>query len=533
MKSSAAPKRPTLRPAVISEELGDLGVRTRRRAKLNEEVVSASNVVKAVSTSKTSQSQSLSVSWMDSLRSFKVRGPGEASSSRSVSSRKSPRNNSSLSTSTLRSTNTFLGVAVGMGNDTAPSPQTQRTVSSKSSNTPIQSFKFKPTNISELGLSKKQTPVMKSKAPTPSVVAFGTSFNCQTPTDFANNNLNTPKLIPKTREGVRKLNGSLNVSANGGKSSPKNSSKQRGVLLPLLKEKDTLICQLEETISTFQDKFNACSCDNMHQMTEENAILKREKEALESRVKMLSVDNKALQEEVEDSQAKMFDLETKNMSLIKNLESEQALVESLQIEMNHMINENNRPAMSSSGDSANEEDMERLIEKFIEKLGFLCRDQSLKMSISSRNVKLSIKTRAEQPSSRETTLSSSTERLESTHLSETEVAVVRKPRCRSFRQFAALQEDEEAVKVTKSPSPPKKNDKPKKGVSKKPTTKSKGKENSQSEVKVISPTMGEQMGKLRLNDNNHLDVSEARLTRSMAKNRTVSMTNIAARKVIL
>ena len=528
MKSSAAPKRPTLRPAVISEELGELGVRTRRRAKLNDEVVSASNVGKAASTLKTSQPQSLSVSWMDSLRSFKVRGPGEASSSRSVSSRKSPRNNSSLSTSTLRSHNTFLSVAVG--NDTAPSPQTQRTVCSKSSNTPIQSFKFKPTDISELGLSKKQTPVIKSKAPTPSVVAFGTSFNCQTPTDFANNNLNTPKLIPKTREGVRKLNGSLNVSANGGKSSPKNSSKQRGVILPLLREKDTLICQLEETISTYQDKFNACSCDNMHQMTEENSVLKREKEELESKVRMLSVDKKALQEEVEDSQAKMFDLETKNMSLINNLEYEQAHVESLQTEINHLMNA--KLAISSSGDG-DEEDMERLIETFIERLGFLCRDQSLKMSISSRNVKLSIKTRAEQPSSRETTLSSSTERLESTHLSETEVAVVRKPRCRSFRQFAALQEDEEAVEVIKSPSPPKKNDKPKKGVSKKATRKTKGKENSQSEIKVISPTMGEQMGKLKLNDNNHLDVSEARLTRSMAKNRSVSMTNIAARKVIL
>ena len=80
---------------------------------------------------------------------------------------------------------------------------------------------------------------------------------------------------------------------------------------------------------------------------------------------------------------------------------------------------------------------------------------------------------------------------------------------------------------------PKKNDKPKKGVGKKATRKTKGKENSLSEIKVISPTMGEQMGKLRLNDNNHLDVSEARLTRSMAKNRSVSMTNIAARKVIL
>ena len=88
MKSSAPPKRPTLRPDVISEELG---VRTRRKAKLNEDVVSASNVGKAAAAVSTSQSQSLSVSWMDSLRSFKVRGPREASTGWSASSRRSPR----------------------------------------------------------------------------------------------------------------------------------------------------------------------------------------------------------------------------------------------------------------------------------------------------------------------------------------------------------------------------------------------------------------------------------------------------------
>ena len=510
MKSSAVPKRPTLRPALIAEELGESGVRTRRRAKLYEDAVSASNVGKAASSAKTSESQSLSISWMDSLRSFKVRGPREASTSRSVSSRKSPRNNSSISTSTLRSNNSFVNLA--SGKNVEPS--------SKSSNTPIQSFKFKPTNISEIGFPKKQTPMLKLKAPTPTVIAFGSSFSCQTPTDLSNNNLNTPKLNPRTREGVRKLNGSLNVSANGGKSSPKNSSKQRGVLLPLLREKDTLIRQLEETISTFQDKSNACDCESMHQLREENVNLKRERVELEDKLNTLSVDKISLQEEVDDYQAKIFDVETKNMSLIKNLESEQAHVESLQAKMIQVRNADNKHTLTSSGDS--EADMERLIETFIERLGVLCRDQSLKMSISSRNVKLSIKTRAELPSSRETTLSSSTERLESTHLCETEVSV-RKPRCRSFRQFAALQDDEAEVEVIKSPQKKDKSDKPKKNN--KASGRPKSKEYNKSDV-IISPTMGEKMGKLRLNENDHPDMSETRLTRSMAKNRSVSMTNV-------
>ena len=99
MKSSATSKRPTLTHDVISEKLG---VRTRRRAKLNEDVVTASKVAAAVNTS---QSQSLSVSWMDSLRSFKVRAPREASSGRSASVRRSPRTNTSMSL--LRSNNSF------------------------------------------------------------------------------------------------------------------------------------------------------------------------------------------------------------------------------------------------------------------------------------------------------------------------------------------------------------------------------------------------------------------------------------------
>ena len=84
---------------------------------------------------------SLSVSWIDSLRSYKVRGPGDPGS-KTIGSRKSPRNNaSSLSTSTLRSNSSYSNLS----HCEKPEPQQQ---SSKSSSTPIQSFKFKPTNIS-------------------------------------------------------------------------------------------------------------------------------------------------------------------------------------------------------------------------------------------------------------------------------------------------------------------------------------------------------------------------------------------------
>ena len=445
-------------------------------------------------------------------------------------------------------------------------------VTSKPSNTQIQSFKFKPTNISELGQSKKQTPSIRLKAPTPTVVAFGKSFNCQTPSDLTltNNNLDSPKLHPRTRGGVQKLNGSLNVSANEEKRSPKKSTRHRGVILPLLKEKDTVISQLEETILTFQNKLNACSCKNLNQIKKENANLKKEKEELEGTVNTLLAENKSLQDEVDDFQAKMFDLETKNMSLIKALESEQSQIESLQTKLDQMLKTNRNPLLTDSGES-DEEDMEGLIETFIERLGHLCQDQSLKMSISSHNVKLSIKTRADRelpPSKATTPQSSSVERLESTHLSETEVAV-RKTRCRSFREFAALQEDEKEAEVIKSTlktienpkkdesqkasrksdgkeqresakvikTPPKKSDKMKNAVSKKASSKSKGKENKSSE-EVVSPTMGEKMENLRLNEHKPLDVmNETRLTRSMAKNRTVSMKNISTnskpKKVIL
>ena len=140
------------------------------------------------------------------------------------------------------------------------------------------------------------------------------------------------------------------------------------------------------------------------------------------------------------------------------------------------------------------------------------------MSISSSNVKLSIKTRAEQPSSQETSLSSSTERLESTHLCETQEVPVKKPRCRSFRQFAALQEVEEEAddcngEVITSI-------KPNEGKKKAPS-KSRSKENSPTEAG--STAIRDQMGLLCLND---AGVNEKRLTRSMAKNRSMTLTNL-------
>ena len=420
-----------------------------------------------------------------------------------------------MSTSTLRSNSSFSNLAAGKR--VVASPQTQKTTSSKSSETPIQNFKFKPTNLSEVGLLKKHTPTVKLKVPTPSVVAFGKSFSCQTPTDLTNNNLNTPKVYPRTRGSARQINESLDISANGGRTSPKNSSRQRGVLLPLLKEKDTIISQLEETVSTFQEKVSACKCDSLEQIKGENHNLKKSKKDLDEKVKMLLIEKNSLQEEVDNLQEKMFDLETKNMILIKSLESEQAHVESLQAETDRLIIENGKLGVNNSGDSGSgEEDIESLVETFVERLGLLCRDQSLKMSISSRNIKLSIRTRAEPPSSQATTPSSSTERLESTHLCEPE-ADVRRPRCRSFGQFAALQEAEEEEEDIKSSM--KRDDNLKEDVRKKASSKPKSRKE-----KVLSPTMGEKMGKLRLNENKPCDASETRLTRSMARNRSVSMT---------
>ena len=157
-------KKPSFKHTLLSEEM----VKTsRRQPNLTLAAASASNAVKV--TWKKSESQSLSVSWIDSLRSFKVRGSGDPGS-KTISSRKSPRNNASLlSTSTLRSNSSYSNLS----HCDKPTPQQQ---SLKSSSTPIQSFKFRPTNISDQVVSKKQTPMHFLAAPAPTLIGFGRSF---------------------------------------------------------------------------------------------------------------------------------------------------------------------------------------------------------------------------------------------------------------------------------------------------------------------------------------------------------------------
>ena len=103
---------------------------------------------------------------------------------------------------------------------------------------------------------------------------------------------------------------------------------------------------------------------------------------------------------------------------------------------------------------------------------------------------------------------------------ETQEVPVKKPRCRSFRQFAALQEVEEEAddcngQVITSI-------KPKEGKKTAPS-KSRSKENSPTEAG--STAIGDKMGLLCINENED-GVNEKRLTRSMAKYRSMTMTKI-------
>ena len=530
-KSARKPPRPSIdnprlvvrmKSSVVKKlKVGSLEIQegrtTRKRTKLGEAGLSS------IKSAKSSESF-LSTSWIDSLRSNSkgiIMGKKLPPKKPSVQL-KSPRPkpfDKSLETDNSNRINDQSRVQLQLNSSKVKKTlETNKSIVSNDESvpTPIQSFKFKPTSVPEVSKTSIVPALGKVIAPTP--VAFGRSFHRQTPSsnvkDYANNNVETPSQCLRNREGLRKLNSSRNASINGGKSSPRNPSRQRGVMLPLLKEKDDVIAMLEE-------KLAACDCSNVKTIIEERDKSRIENQDYQDQISRLKLKVDDITEDLKDSLDKNFDLEDKNMKLFKALETEQSMVESLQSEISHLSAEVSKSTTSAKEETA--DDLEGLIGDFVEKVSEICVNDNFKISVSSKNknVKLTIKTRAVGGGSREHSFATT---LESTHLCEDQLTSTLK--CKDFRQFAALKEVEEISsedKISKSLKPndkshdkgsEKKEDKIAKRIDdKKPRNKTKS-----SASPELNASMGIKLDNLNLNDDENLNVAVVkRQTRSMSK----------------
>ena len=198
------------------------GRTTRKRSKPGEAGLGSMKVAK-------SSEASLSVSWIDSLRSSSkcILGGKKLLPTKPSVQAKKPLNTSG--NENLNQSNDRVKVSTDLNSSNSKkSYETKKSIvaSEESAPTAIQSFKFKPTSLTEVHKTPNIPALGRVIAPTP--VAFGRSFHRQTPIsnfkDYSNNNLaaETPNQCPRTREGLRKLNSSRNASVNGGKSSPRN-----------------------------------------------------------------------------------------------------------------------------------------------------------------------------------------------------------------------------------------------------------------------------------------------------------------------
>ena len=327
-----------------------------------------------VSSVTTTKTQSLSVSWIDSLRG------GPTGGSRGASARKGSVSTRKVAAVEDPDTNTGAGKVSGQEEE-------------EETEAPLRNFRFMPTSVLP---PRSRTPVTTLRPPAAaSAVAFGRSF--QTPTDSSNNNLNSSKSISRSRDRGKKINCSLNNSSANLESSPRATTRQRAIMLPLLKEKDEKILRLEEEVSLLTGKLDSCNCISMKselvKFEEERRVLMDESSIAKQNVADCRI-------EIDDCHDKIFDLEDKNMKLFKTLESEQTLVESLQAEIHQMSYINSK---NGHEDKHDEEDLESLIESFVEKVSSICSNENLKISVTSSNecVKLNLKTRAKSKELRE------------------------------------------------------------------------------------------------------------------------------------
>ena len=213
----------------------------------------------------------------------------------------------------------------------------------------------------------------------------------------SNNNLNKSSgaaaSTARNKGGERRLN----ISVAEQRSSPRSQSRQRGILLPLLQEKDLAIQELERKVASLEEE------RTRDKEFQEKLVKEKENLVLENSVLVKNVKN--IESQVEESEEKLYQLEMKNLEMYKVLEVEQDQVELLQAEVGRLTSD------QPSQEEKENPDFDSLVQAFVEKVSVLCRNENLKVSYRSRNenVKLKLVTR-------KTALDSLS--LENTHLCE-------------------------------------------------------------------------------------------------------------------
>ena len=286
------------------------------------------------------------------------------------------------------------------------------------------------------------------------------------------------------------------TTTNDVRSSPRLASKQRGVLLPLLKEKDNIIQTLEGKIVSLETKANDCKCDKTHAILIENDKINNENKSLQNKNDEIRMKYEQALEEIKDNEDKIFDLENKNMKLLKELENEQHQTDTLQAEILQLSQ--NRVNAEEVEDSLDE-----VVENFLEKLSNLCRDQNLKINVSSNNVKLQIRSRASNKNNED---QGSSNALESTHLCEETLT-----KCRDFRQINDLKDLDEAY-TSNTEELEVSNAAGKDHVKMK-----KYKSSVRSSKQDLNISLGMNMNSLSIDDVKSPEVVHKRLTRSMSR----------------
>ena len=211
----------------------------------------------------------------------------------------------------------------------------------------------------------------------------------------SNNNLNRSSGAAVSGARVKAGERRLNISVTEDRSSPRSQSRQRGVLLPLLQEKDLAIQELERKVASLEEQ-RARDLDLAESLSKEKENLLSENLALEKNVKNL-------EDQVAESEGRYYQLEMKNMEMYKVLELEQEQVEVLQAEVSRLASDRRSP------EERDDSDLDSMVKSFVEKVSILCRNENVKVNYRSRNenVKLKLVTRK-----------SVLDSLEDTHLCE-------------------------------------------------------------------------------------------------------------------
>ena len=134
-----------------------------------------------------------------------------------------------------------------------------------------------------------------------------------------------------------------------GKSKPKNQVRQRGVVLPLLQEKDQVIQDLERKVQRLE-KEESDQLENKKKVNEELV-----EEIQELRKKNLENSDKLEQD--------LYSLEMKNVKILEALEAERAQVEFLQSEVSRLSSDK-----VESQEELRDSDLPSLVESFVEKV---------------------------------------------------------------------------------------------------------------------------------------------------------------------